>query len=147
MNIRYVGFGGIMEVPCYEDEYGNLYFDENNGRNGLSLYSGAYRTEWGEICGEPNVHITEPIECDEPFIRHAREQDYRMLGRFQSDCDYFLGYGNGYEGHLYFKEVDKHCDEMKALYQSFSEEDKPEWLSLEDIENYREQMLKIRRCS
>lgn len=91
MKVKYVGFGGYMEVPCYEDENGKLYFDENNGENGLNLYTGAYRTEWDEICGEPCNRVTEPIECDDPFVRHPRERDYMFLGRMKSDCNYFLG--------------------------------------------------------
>lgn len=145
MKVKYIGFGGgYAEYPCYEDEKGKIYFDLNDGRNGLDLYTGAYRhPEDGDICGEPNVRVEEPIECDEPFVRHIREHDYRMLSRYQSDCKYFLGYGHGYEGHLYFKEVNKHCDEMKKLYDSFSDEDKPEWLTAEQIEQYRTDMLEL----
>lgn len=101
MKVKYVGFGGYMEVPCYEDENGKLYFDENNGKNGLNLYTGAYRTEWDEICGEPCNRVTEPVECDDPFVRHPRERDYMFLDRMRNDCNYFLGNGNGYEGHLW----------------------------------------------
>ena len=145
MKVKYVGFGGYMEVPCYEDENGKLYFDENNGRNGLNLYTGAYRDDCDEICGEPNTRVTEPIECDEPFVRHPREFDYMMLSRLRMDCDYFLGNGNGYEGHLYYKEVNEHCDEMEKLWNSFADEDKPEWLTIEQSKEYREKMLKARR--
>ena len=145
MKVKYVGFGGYMETPCYEDENGKLYFDENNGRNGLNLYTGAYRTEWGEICGEPNRRVEESVECDDPFVRHPREFDYMMLSRYKSDCDYFLGYGNGYEGHLYFKEVNEHCHERKKLYESFADEDKPKWLTAEQIEEYRMKMIEARR--
>ena len=145
MKVKYVGFGGYIETPCYEDENGKLYFDENNGKNGLNLYTGAYRTEWGEICGEPNRRVEEPVECDDPFVRHPREFDYMMLSRYKSDCDYFLGYGNGYEGHLYFKEVNEHYNEMKKLYESFADEDKPEWLTAEQIEEYRVKMIETRR--
>ena len=144
MKVKYIGFGGgYMEYPCYEDENGKIYFDMNDGRNGLDLYTGAYRTEYGDIDGEPNRHITEPIECDEPFKRHTREHDYMMLDRYRSDCDYFLGYGYGYEGCLYYKDVNKHCDEMKKLYNSFAEDEKPEWLTLEQIEKYRADMLEL----
>lgn len=48
MKVKFVGFGGYMEVPCYEDENGKLYFDENNGRNGLDLYTGAYKKNGGK---------------------------------------------------------------------------------------------------
>lgn len=145
LKVKYVGFGGYMEVPCYEDENEKLYFDENNGRNGLALYTGAYRTECDEICGEPNTRVTEEVVCDDPFVRHPREMDYMMLGRLKADCDYFLGNGNGYEGHLYYKSVEKHCNEMEKLWNSFTEDEKPEWLTMKQIKEYREQMLKARR--
>ena len=144
MKVKFVGFGGYMETPCYQDENGKLYFDTNDGRNGLCLYTGAWRDECGEICGEPYTMVTEQIECDEPFARHPREYDYMMLSRLEMDCKYFLGYGNGYEGHLYYKEANKHCDEMLKLYESFSESDKPEWITLETIEKYRTAMIGLK---
>lgn len=144
MKVKFVGFGGLGEYPCYEDEKGKVYFDTNNGRNGLCLCTGAWREkESGSICGEPYGPVSEEVECEEPFVRHHREFDYMMLGRLQADCDYFLGYGNGYEGHLYYKDVNSHCDEMKKLYESFAASDKPEWLTLEKIEGYREQMTEV----
>lgn len=143
MKVKYVGFGGYMEVPCYEDENGKLYFDENDGRNGLNLYTGAYRTECDEICGEPCCKVIEPIECDDPFVRHPREMDYMLLSRMRSDCDYFLGNGNGYERHLWGGSVEVICDEMERIWNSL--EEKPEWLTLEQIHEYREKMMKARR--
>lgn len=142
MKVKYVGFGGYMEVPCYEDENGKLYFDENNGENGLDLYTGAYRTEWNEICGEPCCRVKEPVECDNPFVRHPREMDYMLLDRMRSDCEYFLGNGNGYEGHLWGGSVEVTCDEMERIWNSL--EEKPEWLSLEQIEGYRREMMKMK---
>lgn len=145
MKVKYIGFGGeYRDYPCYKDENGKIYFDINDGRNGLNLYTGAWQEDgYGEIYGEPNTQVIEKIECDEPFIRHIREHDYMMLFKYQSDCNYFLGHGKGYEGHLYFKEVNKHCDEMKKLYNSFSDEEKPEWLTEEQIEKYRNDMLEM----
>lgn len=139
MKVKYVGYDGYMEYPCYEDENGKLYFDGNNGKNGLCLYTGAYRDSFGEICGEPNTLVTEPVDCDEPFIRHPREFDYMMLSRLKADCNYVLG--NGTEKNLYYKDINIHCDEMVKLYESFSDEDKPEWLTLEQIEQYRRDMI------
>lgn len=146
MKVKYIGFGGgYAEYPCYVDENGKIYFDMNDGKGELCLYTGAYRhPEDGDICGEPCSMVTESVECEEPFKRHAREHDYVMLDRLRSDCEYFLGYGYGYEGHLYYKSVEKHCDEMEKLYSSFADEDKPEWLTMEQIKEYREKMLKLR---
>ena len=144
MKVKLVGFGGYLDTPVYEDENGKLYFDVNDGRNGLRLYTGAWRDDCDDICGEPYRKVTEPVECDEPFVRHPREYDYMMLSRLESDCKYFLGNGNGYEGHLYYKEVNSHCDKMEELHNSFGLEDKPEWLTLEQIDQYRTNMLKLR---
>lgn len=141
MEVKFTGFGGIMEVPCYEDMNGKIYFDENNGKGNLNLYTGAYRDDCGEICGEPYDQVTVPIECDEPFIRHPREHDYMMLSRYKMDCDYFLGYGNVCERYLYFKDVDTHCNEMEKLWNSFASDQKPEWLTLDQIKEYRGKML------
>ena len=64
MKVKYVGFGGgYMEYPCYEDENGKLYFDMNDGRNGLNLCTGAYRhPEDGDICGEPYAEVKETVD-------------------------------------------------------------------------------------
>nr|WP_243121968.1 LPD11 domain-containing protein [Clostridium sp. Marseille-P7770] len=145
LKVKYVGFGGCMERPYYEDENGRLYFDENDGRNGLRLCTGAYRHEDGDIWGEPETSVTEEVVCDKPFVRHPREFDYMMLCRLKMDCDYFLGNGNGYEGHLYYKSVEEHCDGMEKIWNSFADDEKPEWLTMEQIKEYREQMLKARR--
>ena len=142
LNVRYAGFCGNMEVPCFEDEKGKLYFDENNGVGVLNLYTGAYRDEFGDILGEPDKKVTEVVRCVEPFARQINENDYRMLGRLKSDCEYFLGYGARNEDALYYKNVAAHCDAMEKLWNSFSEADKPEWLSMEDINEYRHIMTK-----
>lgn len=63
---------------------------------------------------------------------------YMMLSRLQTDCDYYLGYGNR-KSHLLGDSVERHIEEMKALWHSFT--DKPEWLSMEQIEEYEKQML------
>lgn len=143
MRVKFIGYGGnSIEYPCYEDEKGKLYFDINYGKGDLILYTGAYRHAIdGDICGEPNEKVSTVIECDKPFVRHPREMDYMILGRLKSDCEYFLGNGNGYEGHLYYKSVEKHCEEMERLWNSFSDAEKPQWLTLENIKNYRKQML------
>lgn len=147
MKVKFIGFGGYFEVPCYKDENGKLYFDENNGRNGLNLYTGAYLDECGEICGEPDTRVLEEVICDDPFVRNPRERDYMMLNRLMTDCKYFLTVGRGNERHLYYKTVEEHCDEMEKLWNSFSESEKPEWLTLQQIHRYREQMCKERKAA
>lgn len=75
---------------------------------------------------------------------------YQMLSRLISDCEYYINSYNWFfkpyspnEKHLYYKNVKKHIEEMIKLYNSFSDEAKPEWTSLKHIENLKNQMLNI----
>ncbi len=83
-------------------------------------------------------YILEAEERENP-----RKFDYMMLDRLKTDCDYFLGNGDGFLGHLYYKNIDRHIEEMEKIYESFSNEEKPEWINLEDIKNYKEKMTKM----
>lgn len=74
---------------------------------------------------------------------NEKNEKYALLSRLQSDCEYFLGYGRGYEGHLYYGSVDRQCDEMEKLWNAFREDKKPEWITIEQIKSYRERMTKM----
>ncbi len=63
---------------------------------------------------------------------------YQMLSRLESDCKYFLGNGGGAEKHLWALSVDNQISAMKEIYNKLIE--KPEWLSLEQINNYEKEM-------
>lgn len=64
---------------------------------------------------------------------------YMMLSRLQSDCEYFLGHGNGCVKYLYYDTPEEHIKEMKNLWNML--EPKPEWLSMVKIEEYDQRML------
>ena len=63
---------------------------------------------------------------------------YQMLSRLESDCKYFLENGNGVEKYLWALKVDNQISAMKEIYNKLKE--KPEWLSLEQINSYEKQM-------
>jgi hypothetical protein len=67
--------------------------------------------------------------------------NYMMLGRLQSDCEYYLNYGNRCKKHLYYHDEQKQIDKMKELYNSFPDGEKPEWLSYEQILAYEKLMV------
>lgn len=96
-----------------------------------------------------NGNIKDKYNNLEEYILEAEERenprkfDYMMLDRLKTDCDYFLGNGDGFLGHLYYKNIDRHIEEMEKIYESFSNEEKPEWINLEDIKNYKEKMTKM----
>ncbi len=64
--------------------------------------------------------------------------DYRLLSRLKDDCDYFLGAGGRAEKHLWAGNVDEQIAKMRELYAALPE--KPEWLTLEDIDRYAQRM-------
>ena len=84
------------------------------------------------------------------YKKYAKEQvtsdnkhSYMMLSRLQSDCEYFIGHGNGSTKHLYYDTVEEHIDEMKKLWNGFDTNEKPEWLTMQEIEEYKTEMLTV----
>lgn len=61
---------------------------------------------------------------------------YSFLSRLQSDCKYYLGNGNRYEGVLYYHDKIIHLQVMCDLYFSFKKEDRPEWLTTKELSSY-----------
>lgn len=66
-----------------------------------------------------------------------------LLDRMRGDCDYFLGNGQIYGNHLWAGNVTDQIDYMKALWDSFPEDEKPEWLTMERILDYEKQMFAL----
>ncbi|MFQ7107749.1 MAG: LPD11 domain-containing protein, partial [Neglectibacter timonensis] len=64
--------------------------------------------------------------------------DYRLLSRLKADCDYFLGAGGRAEKHLWAGNVREQIAKMRELYAALPE--KPEWLTMEDIDRYAQRM-------
>ena len=75
----------------------------------------------------------------EQYIQEKSWDDrfrYMLLDRMRMDCDYFLGNGQIYGNHLW-------AGNMKALWESFPVDGKPEWLTMEQILNYEQEMLAL----
>ena len=81
---------------------------------------------------------------EEQQVSEINEYRYSLLSRLKMDCDYYLGASNGYEGHLWAKTVEAQIEEMKRLYNGFSEDKKPEWLTMEDILEYETKMMEFK---
>ena len=73
-------------------------------------------------------------------MAHSEEFRYMLLSRMASDCKYFLGFGNRCTKYLWGQTVARHISYMKALWYSFEDDKKPEWLSIEEIEDYENRM-------
>lgn len=66
---------------------------------------------------------------------------YMLLDRMKSDCKYYLGNGNRLDKYLWAENVPEHIACMRALWNSFTEDGKPEWLTMEQINEYEKQMM------
>lgn len=88
------------------------------------------------MVGEDTLYY-EPLSRDKTF-------QYSMLGRLKTDCDYFLGCGYGFEGHLWAGTVEEQIREMRERWNSFEDDEKPEWLTMEQIDKYEIEMLRAR---
>ena len=73
-------------------------------------------------------------------LKHDEQYRYMLLSRMKSDCDYYLGNGNRYPGNLWGKDEFKQIAYMKALWNSFGENEKPEWLTYEQILEYEQKI-------
>lgn len=73
------------------------------------------------------------------------EYNYMLLDRLKQDCEYFLGNGNGNAEHsLWAKDIDEQIAKMKELYNSFADNEKPEWITIEDINDYEKKMKALK---
>ena len=87
-----------------------------------------------------NIEKNYLKESIEDVLKKDDEFRYQLLGRLKSDCDYYLDNGNRNDKHLWAGNVKDQIQTMKDLYNSFSDDMKPEWISLEDIDNYEKEM-------
>ncbi len=69
--------------------------------------------------------------------------NYMMLSRLQMDCNSYLGNSNsgGNAKHLWAQSVEAQITEMKRLWNLFSEDEKPQWITLEEINQFEVDML------
>lgn len=65
---------------------------------------------------------------------------YMMLDRMRMDCEYYLGNGNRFAKQLWAGDEVHQMAYMKALWNSFPEDGKPEWLPYEKILEYEKEM-------
>lgn len=74
-----------------------------------------------------------PLDYDPKFR-------YMLLDRLRSDCEYFLGNGHKNEKDLWGLTVPDHISAMRELWHSFPDDEKPEWLTLKQIQKYEQLM-------
>lgn len=67
---------------------------------------------------------------------------YMMLSRLKDDCDQYLGpCYNRDPKRLWAEDEATHIECMKRLFNSFSDTDKPQWLSEKELLDYERELL------
>lgn len=64
--------------------------------------------------------------------------NYMMLDRLKSDCEYYLVNGGRNAKSLWAHDEQKQIDKMREIYDSLKI--KPEWLTMEQIDEYAARM-------
>lgn len=110
--LEYTGMDDFS-CPVYKDQFGKLWKDIDLGKEPEpNLYS----LSFNHIDGEPSHPIQQKYTFHPaPYQRSSYEFEYRMLSKLQSDCEYYLGYGNRSPSILCNHSVQNHIARMKEL--------------------------------
>lgn len=127
-------------MPVYQDQFGHLWKEVNLGEQEQPCL---YSVSGNSIDGEPNMPITQEftIQTKKEFVSRKEHFQYQMLYRLKSDCEYYLGYGYRNPNCLWAKTEDGQIEEMKKIWNSFSDDEKPEWLTWKQIEKYERDIV------
>lgn len=82
----------------------------------------------------------EKKAMQEIIATHDEKYRYMLLDRMRADCAYFLGNGNRHVKYLLAGNVENQIAGMKMLWNSFKPYNKPEWLTMADIESLEKRM-------
>ena len=63
-----------------------------------------------------------------------------LLSRLQADCEYYLGFGNKSPRRLWAGSEKAQIEYMTKIHDNFRENEKPEWLTMEQIKAYSNAM-------
>lgn len=92
-----------------------------------------------EITSSTDITSSEDIDrTSEDLLANDAKFRYQMLGRMQQDCNYFLDYRD--PKFLWAGDVNDQIRLMRDLYNSFSDDEKPEWISMDDIDELERAM-------
>lgn len=107
---------------AYKKKYARAL--EDGKRLKKTLYESAGRTE--------NPQARDSLDG---ILNKSAQFRYMMLSRFVGDTKYYLENSRS-ERTLWSGNAAEHADNMVRLYDSFSEDEKPEWLTKSELDRY-----------
>ena len=78
----------------------------------------------------------ENAQFEQEYCSKDAKFRYMLLSRMQSDCDYYLGNGQRYGNHLWAHNEEEQIKDMISLWNSFGANEKPEWLTYDELNDY-----------
>lgn len=139
-NIRTMELVGVdyWSRPVYKCiETGKLWKDITLGNENPELH-----TCQNSFDGEPDCPINSnlTVQFKTKYKENPNSFNYMLLDRMRSDCEYYLGYGYRDASKLWANNEKQQIEKMKELYNGFPENEKPEWLTYEQILHYEKSM-------
>lgn len=132
---KFLHRAGFVGIHYYGNQDGECYviFNENDAKIvGHDLFGVEDTKREGEVFGELEGLGSRLYGG----VEQPSANTYRMLGRLKSDCDYYLGHGNRYAGHLYHHNEVLQIKDMIEIWDSLPDDKKPEWLTIDQLEKY-----------
>lgn len=84
--------------------------------------------------------MMNPMNKEQFFECIGTVNRYSLLDRMKQDCLYYLGNGRRYAPHLWGGDPKAIIRYMKWLWLSFEEGQRPEWLTMQQIDEFDYQM-------
>ena len=78
------------------------------------------------------MELNEILQSDKKFR-------YQLLSRMQMDCEYYLHTSKSAK-HLWAGNIKDQITFMKEIYNSFQNNEKPDWLTWKNILSYEKQL-------
>jgi len=135
LKLNYIGIDDWAR-PVYKDQYDRLWKDIELGNMDIPSLCSVVGNDFD---GEPNSPIKNEFSIEKPYVKNRNSFEYMMLDRLRQDCQTHLNRINNitpYARKLSKEQQIETIEEMKRLYNSFADEDKPEWLTWEQILDY-----------
>jgi len=140
--LKFVGYDG-RTYPVYEDQEKQYWKDVNLGKGTPRFLRPTNYGGKEDFYGIPEHPLTDEYEIveSEP-IGSPYLSKYKRLSMHKNLCTYLLGIGRG-DWDLYSEDTKRTViSEMKECWHMFPENEKPNWCTLEQIEEYERLLLK-----
>lgn len=139
-------FDTESSMPWYDDVTRLILYSDDDSEGEIIIF---YKQDYDETTDSITYTIYDTDSLNESCKKLKEEVDlkqfndkddeskYQMLDRLRQDCEYFLNNQRS-EKALWTGNVKDQIAKMKELYNQIKE--KPEWLTMQDIEDYEKKM-------